>query len=178
MEEKKYPAQLLRRRQVEGLVGLRRSAIYAAIAAGRFPRPIHLGPRAVGWLASEVEAWIAGRVAELRTAAAAHASQGREADPAGQAQEATRPVTARYRVEVSKPAGKQIAGLDRTAQNRIIDRLTALGDNPRPAGSKKMAGPEAFWRIRVGDYRVVYSIEDARLVVLVLKIGHRREVYR
>jgi mRNA interferase RelE/StbE len=178
MEEKKYPAQLLRRRQVEGLVGLRRSAIYAAIAAGRFPRPIHLGPRAVGWLASEVEAWIAGRVAELRTAAAAHASQGREADPAGQAQEATRPVTARYRVEVSKPAGKQIAGLDRTAQNRIIDRLTALGDNPRPAGSKKMAGPEAFWRIRVGDYRVIYSIEDARLVVLVIKIGHRREVYR
>ena len=55
-------------------------------------------------------------------------------------------MTARYRVEVSKPAGKQIAGLDRTAQNRIIDRLTALGDNPRPAGSKKMAGPEAFWR--------------------------------
>jgi len=87
-------------------------------------------------------------------------------------------VTARYRVEVSKPAGKQIAGLDRTARNRIIDRLTALGDNPRPAGSKKMAGPEAFWRIRVGDYRVIYSIEDARLVVLVIKIGHRREVYR
>ena len=87
-------------------------------------------------------------------------------------------MTARYRVEVSKPAGKQIAGLDRTAQNRIIDRLTALGDNPRPAGSKKLAGPDAFWRIRVGDYRVIYSIVDAQLVVLVIKIGHRREVYR
>jgi mRNA interferase RelE/StbE len=87
-------------------------------------------------------------------------------------------VTARYRVEVSKPAGKQIAALDRTVQNRIIARLTALGDTPRPAGSKKLAGPDAFWRIRVGDYRVIYSIVDAQLVVLVIKIGHRREVYR
>ncbi len=87
-------------------------------------------------------------------------------------------MTARYRVEVSKPAGKQIAALDRTVQNRIIDRLTPLGDNPRPAGSKKLAGPDAFWRIRVGDYRILYTIEDRRLVVLVIKIGHRREVYR
>jgi prophage regulatory protein len=58
--------RLLRRRQVEGLVGLRRSAIYAAMAAGRFPKPINLGPRAVAWLASEVEAWIAARIAESR----------------------------------------------------------------------------------------------------------------
>lgn len=70
MEAKNSPAQLLRRRQVEGLIGLRRSAIYAAMAAGRFPRPIHLGPRAVAWLASEVDEWIAERVAESRTTAA------------------------------------------------------------------------------------------------------------
>ena len=68
MEPKSNPAQLLRRRQVEGLVGLRRSAIYAAIAEGRFPKQIHLGPRSVGWLASEVDAWIAERVAESRPA--------------------------------------------------------------------------------------------------------------
>jgi mRNA interferase RelE/StbE len=48
----------------------------------------------------------------------------------------------------------------------------------RPAGSKKLAGPEAFWCIRVGEYRIIYSIEDAQLVVLVIKLGHRREVYR
>jgi len=58
--------RILRRRQVEGLVGLRRSAIYAAVRAGTFPRPIHLGPRAVGWLEHEVNGWIARRVAESR----------------------------------------------------------------------------------------------------------------
>ncbi|MGB8295847.1 MAG: AlpA family transcriptional regulator [Polyangia bacterium] len=58
--------RILRRRQVEALIGLRRSAIYAAMAAGTFPKQVHLGPRSVGWLASEVDAWIAERVAESR----------------------------------------------------------------------------------------------------------------
>ena len=58
--------RILRRRQVEALIGLRRSAIYAAVAAGRFPRPIKLGPRCVGWLEHEVNGWIAERVAESR----------------------------------------------------------------------------------------------------------------
>ena len=66
--------RLLRRRQVEGLVGLRRSAIYAAMAAGRFPRPIHLGPRAVAWLAIEIDAWVAERVAASRQGSAVEAS--------------------------------------------------------------------------------------------------------
>ena len=74
MEDKNNPAQLLRRRQVEGLVGLRRSAIYAAMAAGRFPRPIHLGPRAVAWLAIEIAAWVAERVAASRQGSAVEAS--------------------------------------------------------------------------------------------------------
>ncbi|MGB8298268.1 MAG: AlpA family transcriptional regulator [Polyangia bacterium] len=59
-------ARILRRRQVEALIGLRRSAIYAAVRAGTFPRPIHLGPRSVGWLEHEVNGWIAERVAESR----------------------------------------------------------------------------------------------------------------
>ena len=74
MEDKNNPAQLLRRRQVEGLVGLRRSAIYAAMAAGRFPRPIHLGPRSVAWLAIEIDAWVAERVAASRQGSAVEAS--------------------------------------------------------------------------------------------------------
>ena len=74
MEDKNNPAQLLRRRQVEGLVGLRRSAIYAAMAAGRFPRPIHLGPHAVAWLAIEIDAWVAERVAASRQGSAVEAS--------------------------------------------------------------------------------------------------------
>jgi mRNA interferase RelE/StbE len=53
-----------------------------------------------------------------------------------------------------------------------------LAENPYPPGCKKLAGDEGFWRIRVGDYRVVYTVIQSKLVVLVVKIGHRREVYR
>lgn len=53
-----------------------------------------------------------------------------------------------------------------------------LEANPRPPGAKKLRGESDLWRVRVGDYRILYSIEEARLVVLVVKIGHRREVYR
>ena len=58
--------RLLRRRQVETLTGLKRSTIYERMARGRFPRPVHLGSRSVGWLANEIEGWIAARVAESR----------------------------------------------------------------------------------------------------------------
>jgi len=53
-----------------------------------------------------------------------------------------------------------------------------LANNPRPFGSDKLAGPEELYRVRVGDYRIVYQIQDEALLVLVVKIGHRREVYR
>ena len=54
----------------------------------------------------------------------------------------------------------------------------ALETNPRPPGVKKLQGEEGIWRLRVGDYRVLYTIQHQELVILVLKIGHRREVYR
>ena len=57
-------------------------------------------------------------------------------------------------------------------------RIVALEVNPRPPGARKLRGESELWRVRVGDYRILYSIEEARLVVLVVKIGHRREVYR
>ena len=59
---------------------------------------------------------------------------------------------------------------------RIADAMTRLADQPRPPGCKKLTGIDA-WRIRVGDFRVVYEIHDDRLLVLVVRIGHRREVY-
>ena len=65
--------RLLRRRQVEALTGLKRSTIYQRLAEGTFPKQIHLGPRSVGWLASEVNAWIAERIAESRPTAPAEA---------------------------------------------------------------------------------------------------------
>jgi mRNA interferase RelE/StbE len=60
----------------------------------------------------------------------------------------------------------------------VVARIEALAENLRPAGVAKLQGEAKAWRIGVGDYRVLYTIEDGRLVVLVVKIGHRREVYR
>jgi mRNA interferase RelE/StbE len=62
-------------------------------------------------------------------------------------------------------------------RKRVAARIDALCEEPRPSGCKKLAGSD-YWRIRIGDYRVLYSIEDAKLTVLVVRVGHRREVYR
>ena len=56
--------------------------------------------------------------------------------------------------------------------------MDALSENPRPSGHKKLSGPDAFYRIRVGDYRIVYEIHDSKLVILVITIEHRGKVYR
>jgi mRNA interferase RelE/StbE len=71
--------------------------------------------------------------------------------------------------ELKKLPGQWIA--------RIVPRLQSLASNPRPAGCKKLSGGDAEWRIRVGDYRAVYTIDDARSLVEVTRIRHRREVY-
>ena len=82
-----------------------------------------------------------------------------------------------YRLEYLPAATKSIEKLPRQFQERVFERLEALMLNPRPMGCVKMAGQDAY-RIRVGDYRVIYTIEDDRLIVLVIDVGHRREVYR
>lgn len=84
----------------------------------------------------------------------------------------------RYDVILSPKAEKQFEELANPLQRRITEALEGLESNPRPHGVKKLAGAENLWRIRVGDYRVVYTIEDKRLIVLVVKIGHRREIDR
>ena len=61
---------------------------------------------------------------------------------------------------------------------RVDTRILALAENPRPPGVEKLVGPESFYRVRVGDYRIIYQIEDDRFIVLVIRIRHRREVYR
>ena len=75
-------------------------------------------------------------------------------------------------------ARKEFIRLEGAVQLRILRVITNLEANPRPPGAKKLEGHPDIWRIRSGDYRVIYTIEDDRLVVLVVKIGHRREVYR
>ncbi|WP_100449098.1 type II toxin-antitoxin system RelE family toxin [Glycomyces xiaoerkulensis] len=84
----------------------------------------------------------------------------------------------RYRIVVSDDAEKQLRKLDKPVQKRVMLAIGRLEEDPRPAGAKKLKARENRWRIRVGDRRVVYEIEDDRLVVLVIAIGHRSDVYR
>jgi len=83
-----------------------------------------------------------------------------------------------YRVEIGPAAERQFKKLDVNVARRLRATLLKLGDNPRPAGSILMSGPDRTWRVRVGDYRIIYEIHDDRLVVLVIRVGHRGDVYR
>ena len=83
----------------------------------------------------------------------------------------------KYSVEVKPPAQKELEELPDELLARVVRKLDALGDAPRPAGCRKLKGCEDQWRIRVGDWRVVYIIDDAAKLVSVTRIAHRREVY-
>ena len=83
-----------------------------------------------------------------------------------------------YRIEFAPSAYRAFGKLDPQIRNRLAPQISALADEPRPAGSKRLAGAEDLHRIRVGAYRIVYRIADDVLVVLVLKLGHRRDIYR
>jgi mRNA interferase RelE/StbE len=82
-----------------------------------------------------------------------------------------------YRVIVSKSIQKQLDKLPKNIQVRIFARLSNLEADPRPPDVKKLKGRDA-WRVRVGDYRVIYKIHDRELQVIVVTVGHRRDVYR
>lgn len=84
----------------------------------------------------------------------------------------------RYRVEFDDEAAKQLRKLDKSARSRILLAIDKLETNPRPDGVKKLKGHENRWRIRVGDWRVVYRIEDGLLVVIVVAVGQRDKVYK
>jgi mRNA interferase RelE/StbE len=85
---------------------------------------------------------------------------------------------ATYRVEIARRAQRSLDALDAETRAHLLARITGLEQDPRPPGCKKLKGAADTYRIRAGAYRVVYAIEDARLLVLVVRIGHRREVYR
>ena len=63
-------------------------------------------------------------------------------------------------------------------QEKILSEIALLSEDPRPAGAVKLKGSDNLYRVRVGDYRIIYAVEDAFLVVLVVEIGHRKEIYR
>ncbi len=82
-----------------------------------------------------------------------------------------------YRVELG-PVRKALRDLDATARRRVLAALVKLEEDPRHAGAKKLHGAGYLWRVRVGDLRAVYHVDDDASLVLVLRIAHRREVYR
>ena len=84
----------------------------------------------------------------------------------------------RFEIEITRTAEKQLQALPHGDQKRLAASMLQLAENPRPRGCRKLTGYEDAFRLRVGRYRVIYSLFETRLIVLVLKIGHRRDVYR
>ena len=84
---------------------------------------------------------------------------------------------ASYELVFKRSVAKDLRAFPRADVKRIMQRIRLLAENPRPQGCEKLSGQERY-RIRQGVYRIVYEIEDQRLLVLVVKIAHRRDVYR
>jgi len=84
---------------------------------------------------------------------------------------------ARYKVIIRKSVSKDLKGIPKKDVRRILAAIEALADDPRPPGTKKLSGQERY-RFRQGNYRILYEIEDDKLIVCVVRVGDRREVYR
>ncbi|MGK2859784.1 MAG: type II toxin-antitoxin system RelE family toxin [Thermoanaerobaculia bacterium] len=86
---------------------------------------------------------------------------------------------ASYSVRISASAAKELEALgSKKDRQRIISRIRALADDPRPPGSEKLSGTRERYRVRQGNYRILYEIQDDVLLIVVVKLGHRRDVYR
>ena len=86
---------------------------------------------------------------------------------------------ARYRIVIKPSATKEIAAVgQKKDRQRIVLRIQSLGENPRPFGCEKLSGSLDRYRVREGNYRILYSVDDEKLVVDVVKVGHRKDVYR
>jgi mRNA interferase RelE/StbE len=83
-----------------------------------------------------------------------------------------------YRIQVAPAAVRQLRKLDAGARRRVQAAIELLADHPRPSGAKKLVGGDGEWRVRTGDYRIVYEIHDDVLLILVVAVGHRRDVYQ
>jgi len=83
----------------------------------------------------------------------------------------------KYKILVAEQAIKDLEKLPGKIRRQILEKIDSLADNPRPPGSEKLQGADLY-RIRSGDYRVIYKIKDDNLIVLVVRIGHRKGIYR
>jgi len=85
---------------------------------------------------------------------------------------------AEYEVTFARSARRELEALDASIVRRVISRIEGLTQYPRPSGSRKLHGEQNLWRIRIGDYRVVYNVDDRQRIVDIVRVRHRREVYR
>jgi mRNA interferase RelE/StbE len=84
----------------------------------------------------------------------------------------------RYRIEVTRDALRALAKLDKSVRRRVQAAIDGLGECPRPSSVIALQGHRGAYRLRVSNYRVIYTVDDDRLVVLVVDLGHRLEIYR
>jgi mRNA interferase RelE/StbE len=85
---------------------------------------------------------------------------------------------AKFTVDIKASAQKELDGLDNALFARMDRKIISLADNPRPAGCKKLRGYKDQWRIRVGNYRIVYLLDDANALVTIMRLAHRKDVYQ
>lgn len=86
-------------------------------------------------------------------------------------------MTASYSLRIKKSAERELRGIPQPDLRRIVKRIQGLAQNPRPSGFEKLSGQDRY-RLRQGDYRIVYGVDDETRKIEIVKIGHRREVYR
>lgn len=83
-----------------------------------------------------------------------------------------------YSIEIKQSAKKELSQIPKAIAEKIVTKIKELSFNPRPNGYRKLAGTEHNYRIRVGDYRVVYAILDQQLIIQIIKLGHRKSIYK
>lgn len=84
----------------------------------------------------------------------------------------------KYKIEFTRAADKQLEDISKAEVLKLSKRIEKLASNPFPQGYEKLKGFDEIYRVRQGDYRILYSVFEERLIILILKIGHRKEVYR
>jgi len=82
-----------------------------------------------------------------------------------------------YQIQFTTAAARQVKKLPRPARDKVLAVIATLADDPRPHGSRKLTGEDDAWRVRVGDYRVIYDVADTLLEITVIRAAHRREAY-
>lgn len=82
-----------------------------------------------------------------------------------------------WQIQIERKAQKALKKISEPYKSKIIEKIEGLADEPRPHNCKKLKGVSGLWRVRVSDYRIVYQIIDEKLLILIVRIGHRKDIY-